>query len=80
MVERFGSSDLVVIWINSIKLLETLITDTIQSLIAPDELRTNSEKACSSHLKCSLLKDGGVGFNVEDHLVKVADSSVYSLK
>lgn len=80
MVDRFGSSDLVIIWINSIKLLETLITDTIQSLIAPDELRTNAEKTCSNLLKCSLLKDGSVGFNFEDHLAKVPDSSIYNLK
>ena len=67
-------------WINSIKLLETVINDTIQSLIAPDELRTNAEKACSNLLKCSLLKDGSVGFLLDEHLSKCHDSPVYQLK
>jgi hypothetical protein len=70
----------VVSWITALKFLETLIGDTIQAFIAPDELRTPAEKACSHLLKCSLLKDGGVAFNAEDHLEKQGSNQLWKLK
>jgi other hect domain ubiquitin protein ligase E3 len=70
IMKRFKSIDNVVLWVNTMRVLSSVIIENVLSLIGMEELRTPVEQSNSALLKWTLLKNGLVNFNMEDHLIK----------
>jgi hypothetical protein len=61
------------------RLLGALVLENVSSLMGMEEQRSPLEVNSSQLLKWTLLKNGLVNFNIEDHLVKQPSSGLCTL-